>query len=169
MNKQGKYLLRGRDVQLKLGWSAKVLPNETLTQIFKDIDFPNNCIYVNHSWAFAALPFLWQSPFTIARNPIKLVETLIKSLPAEIKNSLVKDVSTIKPWLKGHTCYKYAEWIKELQYEQLLSYVIVWFESRHQIKPVSKNPKTCRSLELRSEGGTLTKETRIQVQSIFST
>ncbi|CAG8779687.1 6890_t:CDS:2, partial [Cetraspora pellucida] len=116
------------DVKLQLGWNAKVLPNETLTQIFKDIDFPNNCIYVNHSWAFAALPFLWQSPFTIARNPIKLVETLIKSLPTE-----------------------YAEWIKELQYEQLLSYVIVWFESQHRIKPVSRNQKICHSLELRSE------------------
>ncbi|CAG8696039.1 23907_t:CDS:2 [Dentiscutata erythropus] len=167
MNEQEKYLLRG-DVQLQYGWGAKVLPNETLTQIFKDLDYPMNCIYVNHSWAFAALPFLWQSPFTTARDPIKLVETLIKSLPADVKNSLQQDVSAIRPWLTEHTCYKYAEWIKELQYEQLLSYVIRWFENRRRIKSVSKNPNTCHSLELRSEGGYLSKETRFQIQSIFS-
>ncbi|CAG8803692.1 31324_t:CDS:1, partial [Gigaspora margarita] len=109
------------------------LPFETLTQIFQNLfeisDYSiKNCIYVNKSWAIAALPILWKSPFTNTENSIKLIDTLLTNLPENKKFALTQNLSS-KYLSKSSTMYNYAEWIRELPFELVFNSIRWWLDN----------------------------------------
>ncbi|CAG8510946.1 25542_t:CDS:1 [Racocetra persica] len=112
------------------------LPFETLTQVFQNLFeiygcSVKNCIYVNKSWAIAALPILWRAPFTNTDNSIKLIETLLSNLPENKKIALTQNLSSkwSKCLSKNTTMYNYAEWIRELPFELIFNSIRWWLDS----------------------------------------